>query len=101
MKTGFDLQWFFGFNIEKNDGALLVYRNKKCLAHGESVIRVKNCGRLRPNSDGPRQRFCWKNASFGVKFQVKFAKNLERIDPHFHSSRFVPEKSGTSYGNGK
>src|SRR5260370_22076716 len=43
QEAGFDFQREFGFDLEENNCAGLVHRNKKGFAHGESVSGVDNC----------------------------------------------------------
>ena len=89
----FDFERLLGFHIEQDDRARFFHRDKKGFAHGERVAAVDDGARFRPNNDRARQRFRWNDAIALVKSQMEFAQKLQRIDPRFHASGFVPEQS--------
>ena len=92
MKTGLDLQRVLGFNLEQNHGSLLLHRNEESFSHRERVAGIENRGRFRPDRDRSRKRLRGQDSPFGVKFQMKLAKNLERVHPRFHAPGFISEQ---------
>ena len=96
MKRGFHFQRLLGLDFEQNDRARLVHRHAQRFAHAKGIADVQNRRGLGTNRQRSCQTLGGKRAIADVKRQVELAKNLQRIDPGFKSSRFVAEQSRAS-----
>ena len=91
MEDRFDFERLFGFDVQKNDGALRVHGHEESFAHREGVTGIENRGGFRPHGQGAGERFGWENTAFGEKVQMKFAEKFQWIDPRFHFAALVAE----------
>src|SRR2546429_7386942 len=96
MERGLDFERLLGFHIQNNDCALRVHRNEKSLAHREGVAGVENGRGFRTHGERSGECFAGKNPAFGEEMQMKFAEDLQRIDPRLHPAGFVSEQDRKS-----
>src|SRR5256884_122330 len=101
MERGLDFERLLGFHIQNNDCALRVHRNEKSLAHGEGVAGVENGRGFRTHGERSGECFAGKNPAFGEEMQMKFAEDLQRIDPRLHPAGFVSEQGRPCPGDGQ
>ena len=101
MESRLNFQRLFRFHVENDHRALFAHGNEKRFANAERISRVQDRGGLRPNGNGPRQCLSRQQSPFGVKFQVKVAKHLQRVHPRFHAPGFIPQQSRARSGDGQ
>src|SRR5258708_36587253 len=89
MKRGLNFQRLFSLHVQQNHGALLANGNEESLPDSKRVASIEDRARLRPNGKRSCQRFRRQHLAANMELQVKFPKNLERIDPSLHATGFV------------
>src|SRR5579871_3048468 len=94
-KRCLNLQRLFSFDLKQNNRSLFIQRDTKRLANAEGIPRIKNRSRLRANGKRTCQTLGRKGTVVNVERQVKFTKDLQRINPRLKSSRLIAEQSGS------
>ena len=90
-ESSFDFKRLLGFDFEQDHRAHLIPRNAQRFADAEGIAGIQNRCRLGLHRQRSRETFSGKCAVADMKDQVEPAKNLQRIDPRFKSSRFIAE----------
>ncbi len=104
LKVGFEgdfnLEGPLGLNIESDDCARFMNRNKKRLANLERAIAIDDGGRFGPGNHRPRKWFGLQNSPVKIKLQVKIAQNFQWINPGLESAVISAQQGCASPNRG-